>query len=114
MKKYTACVALVVVLMFMAGCSKTNSASAQNTGSSIKTSSQADTSKAANSSSTEIKVTKDNVKSLSDDQLLKMAQEPETNIDNLNIPDEDLSQLDSILNNQDPISDIPKSVDLKK
>ena len=101
MKKYTLVLIFMVTLMLLAGCSRS---ATNQTSSQIK----------ASTTTSDVKVTKDNVKNLSDDQLSKMAEEPALNIDDLELEDEDLTQLDSIINNQDPTSSIPTSVDLKK
>ena len=109
MKKNKLALIFIILLMLSVGCSKLNNVTGGKTPAknqpSLETQLSTDTSK--------LNVTKDNVKNLSDDQLLKMTEEPTSNIDNLDFQDDDLTQLDSIINNQDPTSNIPTSVDLK-
>ena len=104
------CIPLFAILLLLAGCSKSTTPSAQKAPDTSQTSSQIE----ASTNTSSVKITKDSVKNLSDDQLSKMAEEPTLNIDDLDLQDEDLTELVSIINNLDPTSDIPTSVDLKK
>jgi len=110
MKKKLFALLFLLTLILATGCSKSNNTSAIKTPGTDKTTTQ---SQSTNSTS-EVKVTKDNAKSLNDDQLLKIAEEPAIDIDNLDLEVDDLSELDSILKDEDITSDIPTSVDLKK
>ncbi|MBC8060331.1 MAG: hypothetical protein H7Y18_06655 [Clostridiaceae bacterium] len=105
MKKRILALILISTLTLATGCSKFNNRRAEKT-SDIKSTTSTTTS--------DVKVTKDNVKNLSEDDLLKIAEEATSDLDSLALEDEDLAELDSIINNVDLTTDIPTSVELKK
>ena len=110
MKKYILSLLLTVLVVLSAGCSRLNNARLKQT----PAQNQANSQTQSKTDVSEVKVTKDNVNNLNDDELLKMAEDPESNIDNLNLEDKDLNELDSVLNSIDTTPDIPSSAALKK
>jgi hypothetical protein len=102
MKKTTIAIILITLLTFVTGCSNTKDVSINKTNSKTNT-----------DSSKETTITEETVKNSDDSKLIEMSQEPSTSLDNLDLQEEDLTAQESLLNEKDPIADIPAKVELK-
>lgn len=98
---------LVVLTTLFAGCSKNTKAEDKNN---VAKSIVSVESKQQEGN----KMTKEDIQKIDDNKLLQMTQEPSLDLEKLEDSDEELSQLDSILNDKEPLSDISKNIELKK